>query len=31
MSGPIPAKDMPKELQELKFGGTPDGYTPSHS
>jgi len=28
MSGPIPAKDMPKEGQELKFGGTPDGYTP---
>jgi hypothetical protein len=28
MSGPIPAKDMPKEGQELKFGGTPDGYAP---
>ena len=28
MSGPIPAKDMPKEAQELKFGGTPDSYVP---
>ena len=26
MSGPILAKEMPKEGQELKFGGTPDSY-----
>ncbi len=28
MSGPIPAKLMPKEAAELQFGGTPDSYTP---
>jgi hypothetical protein len=28
MTGPIPAKLMPKEGEELKFGGVPDGYAP---
>ena len=28
MSGPIPAKMLPKEAAELQFGGTPDSYTP---
>jgi hypothetical protein len=28
MTGPIPAKLMPKEGEELKFGGVPDGYSP---
>jgi len=27
MTGPIPAKLMPKEGAELQFGGTPDSYT----
>jgi hypothetical protein len=28
MTGPIPASLMPKEGQELKFGGVPDSYVP---
>ena len=28
MTGPIPAKLMPKEATELQFGGVPDSYTP---
>ena len=28
MTGPIPAKMMPKDATELQFGGVPDSYTP---